>query len=124
MSSSKPDDAVLTTDEPEIVVKKIKSSLTGGQPTVAIQREMGGNPNKCPVFFYLKYFFDSEKTSNERFYRCISGNLLCGECKNNLADNSKSFIIEFKKNREKAKDVISDFLLENKSEEREVLKIE
>lgn len=119
MSSSKPDDAVLTTDEPEVVVKKIKSSLTGGQPTVAIQRELGGNPSKCPVFWYLKYFFDSEKKSNERFYRCTSGNLLCGECKNNLADNSKDFIIEFKKNRERAKNVISDFIFGDKSDEVE-----
>ncbi len=116
MSSSKPDDAVLTTDEPEQVIKKIKSSLTGGQPTVAIQRELGGNPNKCPVFLYLKYFFDSENKSNERFYRCISGGLLCGECKNNLSEHTTRFIIEFKKNREKAKDIFSDFLLKDNGE--------
>lgn len=112
MSSSKPETAIFTTDEPEIVEKKVLSSFTGGQPTIELQKKLGANANICPVFWYLKYFFDSEKASTERYYRCKSGNLLCGECKNQLAEKSKQFIIEFKKRREKARDKIADFMFE------------
>jgi tryptophanyl-tRNA synthetase len=110
MSSSKPETALFTTDDPEIVEKKVSSAFTGGQATVALQRKLGGNPAGCPVFWYLKYFFDTERQSDERLLKCRSGNLLCGECKSDLAKQSKSFILEFKKRRERAKDVIQEFM--------------
>src|SRR5919202_3723492 len=110
MSSSKPETALFTTDDPEIVEKKVSSAFTGGQATVALQRKLGGNPAGCPVFWYLRYFFDTERQSDERLLKCRSGNLLCGECKSDLALQSKSFIGEFKKHRESAKDVIKEFM--------------
>jgi tryptophanyl-tRNA synthetase len=110
MSSSKPETALFTIDEPETVEKKVSSAFTGGQATVALQRKLGGNPTGCPVFWYLRYFFDKERQSGERLLKCRSGNLLCGECKSDLAKESKSFILEFKKRRESAKDVINEFM--------------
>ena len=113
MSSSKPETAVFTTDEPEIIEKKVLGAYTGGQATVALQRLFGGNALGCPVFWYLRYFFDDQKESDERFVRCISGDLLCGECKNDLAEESKSFITSLKRRREKAKDTIQEYMYEN-----------
>ena len=110
MSSSRPETAIFTTDEPEIVEKKVLSSFTGGQATVSLQKKLGGNADICPVYSYLKYFFDNEKKSLERYIRCKSGNLLCGECKSDLANNTRDFIIEFKRKREKAKDKVKDFM--------------
>ena len=110
MSSSKPETALFTTDDPEIVEKKVSTAFTGGQATVALQRKLGGNPAGCPVFWYLRYFFDTERQSDERLLKCRSGNLLCGECKSDLALQSKSFIVEFRKRRESAKDVIKEFM--------------
>lgn len=115
MSSSKPETALFTTDDPEIVEKKVSSAFTGGQATVALQRKLGGNPAGCPVFWYLRYFFDRERQSDERLLKCRSGNLLCGECKSDLALQSKSFIVEFKKRRESAKDVIKEFMYNGES---------
>lgn len=112
MSSSRPETAIFTTDEPEIVEKKVLSSFTGGQATVSLQKKLGGNADICPVYSYLKYFFDNEKNSLERYIRCKSGNLLCGECKSDLANNTRDFIIEFKRKREKAKDKVKDFMFE------------
>jgi tryptophanyl-tRNA synthetase len=112
MSSSRPETAIFTTDEPEIVEKKVLSSFTGGQATVSLQKKLGGNADICPVYSYLKYFFDNEKKSLERYIRCKSGNLLCGECKSDLANNTSDFIIEFKRKREKAKDKVKDFMFE------------
>jgi len=114
MSSSKPETAIFTTDEPEIVEKKALSSFTGGQATISLQKKLGGNADICPVYGYLKYFFDTEKESLERYIRCKSGNLLCGECKSDLANNTKTFLIEFKRKREKAKDKVKDFMFDEK----------
>jgi len=110
MSSSKPETAIFTTDEPEVVEKKTSSSFTGGQPTVSLQRQLGGNPMGCPVFWYLRYFFDTEKQSDERLLKCRSGNLLCGECKADLAKGAVPFVTQFRKRREKAKDVVAKFM--------------
>jgi tryptophanyl-tRNA synthetase len=115
MSSSKPETAIFTTDDPEVVDKKVSTAFTGGQPTVALQRQLGANALGCPVFWYLRYFFDTEKQSDERMLRCNSGNLLCGECKSDLSKGAKPFIVEFKKRREKAKDVIDKFMYDEKA---------
>ncbi len=112
MSSSKPETAILTTDEPETVEKKILSSFTGGQPTIALQKKLGANADICPVYWYLKYFFDTEKESFERYIKCKSGNLLCGECKSKLAKDTRSFVIEFKNRREKAKDKVNEYMFD------------
>ena len=117
MSSSKPETALFTSDEPETVDKKVSAAFTGGQATIRLQRMLGGNAVGCPVFWHLRYFFDTEEQSDERLIKCKSGNLLCGECKCDLAKESKSFIIEFKKRREKAKDLIADFMYDRENYE-------
>jgi tryptophanyl-tRNA synthetase len=114
MSSSKPDTAIFTTDDPELIDKKVSTAFTGGQPTVALQRQLGANALGCPVFWYLRYFFDAEKQSDERMLKCKSGNLLCGECKSDLSKGAKPFIVEFKKRRERAKNTIDKFMYEEK----------
>jgi tryptophanyl-tRNA synthetase len=114
MSSSKPQNALFTTDDPETIDRKVSAAFTGGQPTVALQRELGGNALECPVYWYLRYFFDSEIQSEERLIKCEGGNLLCGECKSDLATESKSFMMKFKKRREKAKDIVQEFMYDGK----------
>ena len=118
MSSSKPETALFTTDDPEVIDKKVSGAFTGGQPTITLQRQLGGNALGCPVFWYLRYLFDTERQSDERLLKCKSGNLLCGECKSDLSKGSKTFIVEFKKRREKAKDVIADFMLDGEPYEK------
>jgi tryptophanyl-tRNA synthetase len=118
MSSSKPETALFVSDDPETIDRKVSSAFTGGQPTVALQRKLGGNAIGCPVFWYLKYFFDTSDESDERYLKCKSGNLLCGECKGDLSKDSQSFIIDFKKRREKAKDVIDEFMYDGEPYDR------
>lgn len=112
MSSSMPETAIFTTDTEDVIDKKISNTFTGGQPTIDLQRKLGANFSICPVFWYLRYFFDSEKKSDERAIRCKSGQLLCGECKCDLREVTKPFITEFKKRREKAKDQVNKFFYE------------
>ncbi len=110
MSSSKPETALLTTDDPETISKKVSTAFTGGQPTISLQRMLGGNPLGCPVFWYLRYIFDTETGSDERLLKCKNGNLLCGECKSDLSKESQSFLMEFKGRREKARDNLDKFM--------------
>jgi tryptophanyl-tRNA synthetase len=112
MSSSKPETALFTIDDPEVIDKKVSAAFTGGQATVALQRQLGGNALGCPVFWYLRYLFDTERQSDERLLKCTSGNLLCGECKSDLSKESQNFLGEFKKRREKAKDLIAEFMFD------------
>ncbi len=112
MSSSSPETAVFTTDDPEEVEMKISNSFTGGQATVELQRNLGGNPEICPVFWYLRYMFEDEKRSDDRYMKCRTGGLLCHECKQDLASPAKSFITEFRKKRERAKDAVDKFMFE------------
>jgi tryptophanyl-tRNA synthetase len=112
MSSSIPETAIFTTDADEVVDKKISSTFTGGQPTVDLQRKLGANFSICPVFWYLRYFFDTERESDERARKCRNGELLCGECKCNLKDATKPFLAEFKDRREKAKDQVDKFMFD------------
>jgi tryptophanyl-tRNA synthetase len=112
MSSSQPETAIFATDDPELIEKKISNSFTGGQPTVELQRKLGANADICPVFWYLRYMFEGEKSSDERYVKCKSGGLLCHECKNDLIVAVKPYMAEFQKRREKAKDKVNEFLFE------------
>lgn len=110
MSSSNPETALFTTDEPKIIEEKVSNAFTGGQPTTALQKKLGGNPDICSVFSYLKFLFDTSTESNQRELKCRSGNLLCGECKYDLSNHSTSFISMFQERRQKAKDLVPEYM--------------
>lgn len=110
MSSSNPETALFTTDEPKIIEEKVSNAFTGGQPTTALQKKLGGNPGICSVFSYLKFLFDTSRESNQRELRCRSGNLLCGECKHDLSKHSTTFISMFQERRQKAKDLVPEYM--------------
>ena len=114
MSSSKPETALFTIDDPELIEKKVKNTFTGGQPTVSLQRKLGGNADICPVYWYLKYLFDYEEESIQRYNNCKGGALLCGDCKNDLIKDVKPFIKDIQRKREKAKDMIKEFMIDGK----------
>ncbi|HEY7228476.1 MAG TPA: tryptophan--tRNA ligase [Nitrososphaeraceae archaeon] len=110
MSSSNPETALFTTDEPKIIEEKVSNAFTGGQPTTALQKKLGGNPEICSVFSYLKFLFDTSRESNQRELKCRSGNLLCGECKHDLSNHSTAFISMFQEQRQKAIDLVPDYM--------------
>ncbi len=115
MSSSKPETAIFVTDSLEEARKKLMDAFTGGQPTAKMQRELGGNPDVCPVFKYYEMMFeeDDEKL-RERYWACKTGKLLCGECKLELVERVLPFLERHKELREKAKERVEEFLLRNK----------
>ncbi|MCK4702564.1 tryptophan--tRNA ligase, partial [Candidatus Bathyarchaeota archaeon] len=54
---------------------------------------------------------DNDEALMERELACKSGSLICGECKKQLAERVKAFLVDFQAKREKAKDVLEDFLI-------------
>lgn len=102
MSSSSSDKAILLTDSPKVVAKKInKYAFSGGQDTVELHRKHGGSPDIDVSFQWLKYFEDDDvKLSQiEKDYK--SGKLLSGELKKILIDKINEFLAEHQKRRAK-----------------------
>ena len=82
----------------------------GGKPTVEEQRRLGGNPNICTIFQYFYYLFEEDdKKLSERERKCRNGEILCGECKNDLTERVNKFLAEHRKKREKAKDIVEKY---------------
>jgi len=112
MSSSKTDTTIWSTDGPKEVKKKIGNAFTGGAVSVAEQKKHGGKPEICSVFQYNQYFFlPDDKALEERRHKCKTGAIMCGECKAQLAERVISFLQQHQERREKAKDIIEEFMI-------------
>ena len=110
MSASLPETSIFTMDQPEVVKKKIWNAFTGGKGTAAEQRKTGADPTVCSIFQYYLYLFeeDDQKLA-EREHKCKAGEMLCGECKKDIAEKLNKFLSEHQARREKAKDVIDQY---------------
>jgi len=110
MSASEPETAIFTTDPPELVKKKIWKAFTGGKGTIAEQKKLGADPDVCTVFQYFLYLFEEDdKKLEERNRRCKAGEVMCGDCKKELAEKVNKFLDGHQKKRLKAKDKIDEF---------------
>jgi tryptophanyl-tRNA synthetase len=112
MSASQPETAIFTKDPPEVAEKKVMGAFTGGQPTVREQREKGGDPTICSIYAYYYFLFEEDdgklvNLENE----CRSGALICGDCKARLAKVISRFLVDFQERREKAKDVLDEYII-------------
>jgi len=67
------------------------------------------------VFKWLEIFFeeDDEKLG-ERYAKCRSGEILCGECKMYLAEKIRKFLEKHQERREEAKELVRIFKYEGK----------
>ncbi len=112
MSASSPESSIYTTDSPEEARRKIMNAFTGGQESVAMQRRLGGRPEVCSVYSYLSYIFEQDDARlEERQRACRAGELLCGECKQYLAERVLEFLEEHQRRRERARDRLEEFMV-------------
>jgi tryptophanyl-tRNA synthetase len=112
MSSSIPGSSIATTDTEEDVKKKIINAFTGGRVSVEEQKKLGGNPDVCAVYkYYLYLFIPDDKELQDRYDECRSGSIMCGECKQHLISLVWAFLKDHQEKREKAKDVLEEFML-------------
>ena len=108
MSSSKPETAIFTTDDEATVKKKLWNAFTGGRDTAEEHRNLGGETEKCVVCQYHKIFFQNDKIVK----KCGAGKILCGESKQVLFKDIMTMLKDHQKKREKAKDVVHEFVPE------------
>jgi tryptophanyl-tRNA synthetase len=97
-------------DPPDGVKKKIWNAFTGGKGTAAEQRKLGADPTVCSIFQYYFFLFEEDDAKlAEKERRCRAGEMLCGECKNDIATKLNKFLGEHQRKREKAKDTIEQY---------------
>jgi len=116
MSASMPETAIFTIDSPETARKKVMSAFTGGRATVEEQRKLGANPDICSVFAYDYFLFMEDKEIQDLRFNCLAGNIMCGECKQILAEHVERFLVEHQEKREKAKDHFEEYLFDAKDQ--------
>ena len=112
MSSSEKDVAILTTDTPKEVKRKInKYAFSGGQKTTEEHRKKGGNPEVDVSFQYLRMFFEPDDKKLKKIeddYK--SGKMLTGELKQILIKKINDFLKEHQKKRKLAEKQIDKFI--------------
>ncbi len=116
MSASKPESTIYTVDEPKVARKKVLSAFTGGRVTITEQKQLGGIPSICAIFQYYHYLFEMDQEKlDTREQKCRRGEIMCGECKQELADRVVSFLERHQEKREQARDKIQDFIVSDYS---------
>ncbi|MBI4159485.1 tryptophan--tRNA ligase [Candidatus Woesearchaeota archaeon] len=112
MSSSKPESYIALTDSEKTVSNKIKKyAFSGGKSTLEEHRKKGGNPDIDISYQYLKFFEEDDKKLEKIYNDYKSGKLLSGELKEIAIEKINKFLKEHQKKREKAKKLVSKFVL-------------
>ncbi len=103
MSSSDRSNTIYLTDSEEEVKRKIGRALTGQQATAELQKKYGGDPERCVVCQYYKYFFEpNDKKLHEIFESERNGTMLAGEHKAHLANTVNTYLKKHRQRRERA----------------------
>lgn len=110
MSSSKPESHIALTEEPREAGKKIMKAITGGRQSLAEQKKLGGEPERCSIYEFLVFHLsDDDKELLELDAECRSGRRMCGTCKKDVAERIQRFLAEHQKAREAARERLPEF---------------
>ncbi|MFH1065456.1 MAG: tryptophan--tRNA ligase [Nanoarchaeota archaeon] len=112
-ASSASEEAIFTTDTPEMVKKKInKYAFSGGQTSIEEHRKKGGNPDVDVSFQYLRMLFEPDDKKLSQIYEDYkSGKLLTGELKAILIEKINAFLKHHQAERVKAKSKVEKYFL-------------
>ncbi len=95
----------------ESIEKKIKGAFTGGRASKKEQQELGGEPRICMIYKMLMYHFEeNDEQLEEDFERCVKGELLCGEHKQQCVEKVLKFIKNHREKKEKLIDKARNLL--------------
>jgi tryptophanyl-tRNA synthetase len=110
MSSSKPESHIALTEDPKEAGKKIMRAITGGRQSLAEQKKLGGEPDKCSIYEFLVFHLsDDDKELLELDAECRSGRRMCGTCKKDVAERIEKFLREHQQAREAAREMLPEF---------------
>jgi tryptophanyl-tRNA synthetase len=139
MSSSIPASHISLLDDPEDGYDKVKSATTAGRETAELQRELGGEADKCPVYELYAYLLasdvhesealvsqpesqsdsgDDDEFAKKVYDECVTGERLCGDCKEQAAVLMKEFLEEHREKREEAAELLEELKIDLQSKRR------
>ncbi|KAH8177349.1 tRNA synthetases class I (W and y) domain-containing protein [Sarocladium implicatum] len=118
MSASNANSAIFMTDTAKQIKTKInKHAFSGGQETLELQRELGGNPDIDVSYIYLTYFEEDDAKLEDVYKKYKSGELLTGELKKMCIELLQKQVAEFQESRAKVTDeILESFMKPRKLE--------
>ena len=107
MSSSIPE-SIISFYEPEATIrKKVMSGITGGKMTREEQKRLGGEPDKCSLYLLnLFHMVSNDAELAEIRRKCVSGEIMCGQCKKETAERVVAFLKDFREKMDAAAEKI------------------
>lgn len=115
MSKRDPMNLLTLSDDPKLAREKIMQAYTGGRATIEIQRRLGGEADRCPVYeLYLYHFVEDDERVRNVYQTCVEGGRLCGECKIEIADIVAEYLERHQERKEGMKPLARDLLKECK----------
>ncbi|MEC8220563.1 MAG: tryptophan--tRNA ligase [Nanoarchaeota archaeon] len=106
MSASDPSKAILLTDEPNQVKKKVnKHAFSGGRETLEEHREKGGDCSIDVAYQWLYNIFEEDEKEIQRIYEeYSSGKMLSGEIKKILIEKVNNLLEKHRTQKQEAKE--------------------
>lgn len=108
MSASRTASAIFLTDEPRVAQNKLRGAYTGGSVLASFQREHGGVPGVCPIYYLRTYHFEED---NRVWEQCSNGEILCGQCKEAATQDVISYLVDHQEKLIEARKRIDEFIL-------------
>ena len=114
MSSSAADTAIWLTDDEKTVKNKInKYAFSGGRISVEEHRKLGGNPDIDVSYQWLSIFFEPDDAKLKKIHDDYEGGkMLTGELKQILIEKINNFLAAHSEKREKARELVDEFMYE------------
>jgi tryptophanyl-tRNA synthetase len=110
MSSSIPESHIALTDAPKDGAKKVKRAKTGGCVTLEEQKKLGGKPDECSVFeLMLFHLLEDDNELLKIREECLSGERMCGSCKQLASELMHDFLKEHQEKRELAREQLDEY---------------
>lgn len=118
MSASNPNSAIFMSDSEKTVKNKInKHAFSGGQETLELHKELGGNPDIDVAYQYLTYFEDDDEKLVKFAEEYRKGEMLTGDMKKECIGMMSKYVKKFQEARAKVSDeTLEEFLLPRKLE--------
>jgi tryptophanyl-tRNA synthetase len=118
MSASDANSAIYMSDTPKQIKTKINTkAFSGGQETLELHREKGGNPDIDVPYQYISYFEDDDAKLTKLAEDYRKGEVLTGEMKKECVDIMTTYVKQFQEARAKVTDeVLDEFLRPRKLE--------
>ncbi|KAF2753388.1 tryptophanyl-tRNA synthetase [Pseudovirgaria hyperparasitica] len=105
MSSSDPNSAIFMSDTAKQIEKKInKHAFSGGQETIELHKELGGNPDVDVAYQYLSYFDDDDAKLDELAQQYRKGDLGTGALKKICVAKLQEYVKGYQDRRKEVTD--------------------